>query len=68
MQINLSYAYKSYLHRKLVSRNESLHKCVTGNIKAVNPDTGEYYPMSYYAYDGPCEGMHPKDWSQLKHN
>ena len=48
--------------------HESVHNCITGGIKAINPETKAEYSMSYYAYDGPCEGMFPEDWSQLKYN
>ena len=48
--------------------HESTHECITGNIVAKNPLTEEEYSMSFYAYEGPCEGMFPEDWSQLKSN
>ena len=48
--------------------HESVHDCITGNIKAINPESRDEYDMSYYAYEGPCEGMFPEDWSLLKAN
>ena len=48
--------------------HESTHDCIAGDIAALNPETGEEYNLGYYAYEGPCEGMFPEDWSQLKAN
>ena len=48
--------------------HESVYDCITGNILAINPQTQEEYELSFYAYEGPCEGMFPEDWSQLKSN
>ena len=48
--------------------HESMHEWIAGDIVAINPETKEEYDMSYDAYEGPCEGMFPEDWSQLKGN
>ena len=35
---------------------------------AINPKTNQEFPLNFYAYGGPCEGMYPEDWSWLKAN
>ena len=48
--------------------HETEHECIMGQISAVEPKTKQEFPLNFFAYGGPCEGMYPEDWSKLKGN
>ena len=48
--------------------HETVHECIAGEIVAVNPFSGKEHPLSFFAYEGPCEGMYPENWARLKSN
>ena len=48
--------------------HETVHDCLVGEISAINPRTKKEFPMSFFAYGGPCDGMYPENWSRRKSN
>ena len=44
----------------------STHKAVCATIALCSPDWKNQYQAKFFAYENPCGGMQPEDWSCLK--
>ena len=44
----------------------STHEAVCATVTLCSPDGKNKYPVKFFAYENPCGGMVPDDWSRLK--
>ena len=44
----------------------STHEAVCTTLILCSPDGKNQYPVKFFAYENPCGGMQPADWSRLK--
>ena len=44
----------------------STHEAVCATLMLCSPDGKNQYPAKFFAYENPCGGMQPTDWSRLK--